>query len=112
MIVNVTWFNQTGPFLLWLDADTSKIIKLESLIKDGVPAVGAVYNRDPGVGPTTSSFQVDPSSGGQYTLSLARVFTRIAYAPNPVLDLSISHSANRRSATFDHFNTTPINRAS
>jgi hypothetical protein len=111
MMVIATWFNQTGPFLLWLDADNGKLIKVDPLIHDAVGASGAVYNRDPGIGTTTTFFQVDPSSGSQYSLKLANVFNRIEFAPNAALDVSISDSANGSSPTFANFNQAPINDA-
>ena len=112
MIVNARWFNQTGPFLIWLDADNGKLIKVDPLIADAVGATGAVYNRDPGVGTTTSFFQVDNSSGGQYILQLTGVLNRVQYGPNAALDVSISDSTNGSSATFANFNQAPINDAS
>src|SRR5260370_4197600 len=111
MIVNVTWFNQTGPFLLWQDADTGKLLKVNPLIADAIGATGTVYNRDPGVGSTTSFFEVDPSSGGEYNLQLTGVLNRVQYVPNATLDVSISDSANGSSTTFANFNQTPISDA-
>lgn len=114
MIVNAKWFTQTGPFLLWLDADNGKLIKVDPLIHDAVGGSGAVYNRDPGVGTTTSFFQVDNSSGGQYTLKLSGVLNRVDYLGNgyDANDVSISDSTNGSSGTFANFNQTPINDAS
>jgi hypothetical protein len=114
MIVNATWYTQTGPFLVWLDADNAKVIRIDPLIADSVGATGAVYNRDPGVGETTSFFQVDPSSGGQYTLQLSGVLNRVDYQGNGYdsLDVSISDSTNGSSSTFANFNQAPINDAS
>lgn len=101
-----------GPILLWLDADNGNIIKLESLVKD-VGASGVVYNRDPGVGTTTSNFQVDPSSGGNYTLALSGVANRVDFGGdnNTANDLSILDNAGGSSATFANFNQAPINDA-
>ncbi len=114
MIVNARWFNQTGPFLLWLDADNTKLLSVNPLIADATGATGAVFNRDPGVGSTTNFFQVDPSSGGQYTLKLAGILNRVDYQGDGYngLDVSIPDNTNGSSGTLANFNQSPINDAS
>ena len=113
MIVRGVVSRQEGPILLWLDADNGNIIKLEALVKD-VGASGVVYNRDPGVGTTTSSFQVDPSSGGNYTLALSGMADRVDFGGDGLYDaneVSIPDSAGGSSATFANFNQAQISDA-
>src|SRR5262249_40874107 len=107
--MRVNWAGQSGPFLLWVDADDGRLLTLLPFIDTGVTAVGAVWNRDPGIGTTTESFQVDASSGGQYTLQLAGFTNRLDYQGDGVagynaFDASISDSTNGSSATFANFN--------
>ena len=101
-----------GAILLWLDAENGRILKLESLIKD-ISGSGVVYNRDPGVGTTTSFFEVDPSSGGNYTLALGGVMNRVDFQGDGynASDVSILDGANGSSAVFANFNQAPINDA-
>ncbi len=80
MILQAVAYGVQGRFILWMDANTGAILKLIPLF-DVVSANGAVYNRDPGVGTTTSSFAVDASVAGQYTLKLAGVVNRVASTP-------------------------------
>jgi len=112
MIVRGVVSGHEGPILLWLDADNGSIIKLEALVKD-VGASGVVYNRDPGVGTTTSSFQVDPSSGGNYTLALSGVADRVDFQGDGynASDVSIPANAGGSSATFANFNQGQISNA-
>jgi hypothetical protein len=101
-----------GPLLVWLDAENGEILKLDPLIHT-VNASGRVYNRDPGIGTTTSSFQVDAAAGGQYVLKLSGVLNRVDYQDNGfnAQDVSISSTLNGSSATFANFNQAPINDA-
>ena len=112
MILRGVSLGQEGPFLLWLDAETGKLLKLVPLFSD-VTAKGIVYNRDPGVGTTTSFFQVDPASGGEYTLKLTDVINRVDYLGDgdTTNDVSISDSADGSNATFANFDQAPINDA-
>jgi len=116
MLVSINFSGQTGPALVWIDADTGKIDKFLSFLDSGVGAQGNAYNRDPGIGTATPFFQVDPSSGGQYTLQLSGFSNRPDYqgdgsAGLNALDVSISDSAGGSSATFANFNQAPLNDA-
>ena len=113
MILRGISFKKEGEFRLWLDAETGQILKLIPLLQDTVPAQGAVYNRDPGVGTTLSPFEVDSSSGGQYTLKLSGVLNRVDYKGDgyDASDVTILDSTNGSSATFANFNQAPINDA-
>jgi hypothetical protein len=110
--LSAIWKGQEGPFLLWLDAENGRILKLVPLFGD-VSATGVVYNRDPGVGTTIANFEVDPSSGGQYTLKLAGVMNRVDYKGDGynALDVSISDGTSGSSPTFANFDQAPINDA-
>jgi hypothetical protein len=112
MILRAMVFNDEGQILLWADAESGQILKMEPFIKD-VSGQGMVYNRDPGVGTTINSFQVDPSAGGNYTLKLAGVMNRVDYKGDGfnALDTSITDSTNGSSATLANFNQAPINDA-
>ncbi len=113
MILRAVWEGWEGPFRLWLDAETASILKLEPGF-DEVSASGRVYNRDPGNAATTSttssSFEVDPASGGLYTLTLSGVMNRVDYQGNGYdsLDVSIGETTGGSSATFANFDQSPI----
>jgi hypothetical protein len=111
MILNGEAHNREMPFLLWMDAETSQILKLEPLVSD-VGATGAIWRRDPGTGATSPQFfEVDGASGGQYTLQLAGVAQRVDYKNDgfDANDVSIGDSSGGSSATFAQFNQAPIN---
>ena len=110
MTLRAVSLGQEGPFLLWLDAETGNILKLNPLFSD-ISAKGKTWNRDPGVGTTTSYFQVEPASGGEYTLQLSGVINRVDYLGDGDTsnDTSISDSTNGSSSTFANFDQAPIN---
>ena len=113
MMLRAVWshkFNLTGTFLLWVDAQDGKILQLEPLIAT-VAAAGKVYNRDAGTGTATGFFEVDPSSGGQYTLKLTGMFNQLQYGPNAQLNVSIADNANGSGANLANFDQVPINDA-
>lgn len=107
-----TYFMQQRDFqfLLWLDAQTGKVLKLESLTQQAT-ASGEIFNRAPDVGTFVRGFQVDNAVGGNYQLSLSGVMSRVDYLDNGFdgNDISISDSANGSSGTFANFNQTPVN---
>ncbi len=114
--MGVTWIGQRGPFLLWVDAQSGRILKLISFIDSGVGATAAVWNRDPGVGTATGFMEVDPASATQYRLQLAGFMNRLDYQGDGVtgynaLDVSITDSTNGSSSTLANFNQAPINDA-
>ncbi len=112
MILRGVFLGQEGRFVLWIDAQTGGILKLEPLFNE-VVASGVVYNRDPGVGTNPSSFEVDPSSGGQYTLQLPGVLNRVDYQGDGYnsRDVSILDNTNGSSPTFANFDHAPINES-
>jgi len=95
MLLRGTFAGQEGDFLVWLDADNGVILRMRSFLSQ-VLASGLVYNRDPGVGTTAGSFEVDPSSGSQYTLQRSGVSARLDYRGDGYdsKDVSILGSAN------------------
>jgi hypothetical protein len=101
-----------GPLLFWLDAENGKILKLIPLI-NSVAAQGSVFNRDAGVGTITASFEVDPSSGGQYSLQLASVMNpRVDFKGDGMFtsdEVSISDSASGSSLSLANFDQAPFN---
>ena len=115
MIVRTHFMGQRDfEFLLWSDAETSKILKLESLTQQATTARGETFNRAPDVGTTLRTFQVDDAAGGNYQLSLTGVMNRVDYLDDgyDVNDVTISDSANGSSASLANFNQTPINNES
>ncbi|MEM8483991.1 MAG: hypothetical protein AAF564_00505 [Bacteroidota bacterium] len=112
MILQGYAVGRQGGFQLWSDAENGDILKLEPLFSD-VGASGTVYNRDPGVATRTASFQVDPESGGNYTLQLSGVLNRVDYLGNgfDADDVSINAASGGSSPTFANFNQAPINDA-
>lgn len=111
MILRGSFEGQEGPFLIWLDAETADLLKLEPLFAD-VSARGALWDRDPRWA-TTSFFQVDPSSGGEYVLALTDVMNRVDHVGDgdPTNDTAIADSMDGSSPTFANFDQTPINDA-
>ena len=101
---------ELGPFILWLDAEDGRILKLIPLFGD-INGTGEVYSRDPGVGTTTLSLQVDPAVAGQYTLKLGGVIGRVDLNDDGynASDVSISSMGGGSSGSFANFNQAPIN---
>ncbi len=112
MLLTGAYLGQVGEFLLWLDAETARILKLDPLIWD-TNARGIVFNRDPGIGDISQNFEVDPAVGGVYTLQLNGMADRVDYLNNgfDADDVSISDSSGGSSATFANFDQAPINVA-
>ncbi|MEK9629953.1 MAG: hypothetical protein VW455_13150 [Nitrospinota bacterium] len=100
------------PFLVWLDAETGKILKLLP-IYDHVKAEGKAYIRNPDLGTFDSNFEVDPAMGGEYTLKKDGLTNRIDYGTDgdPSNDLSIPDNTNGSSSSLANFNQPPINDA-
>jgi hypothetical protein len=67
MIMRTVVQKEDSPFLLWLDAETGKLLKLNPLFKN-VQATGKAYRRDPGAGEFKNIFEIDPATGGKYIL--------------------------------------------
>ncbi|MDQ1817129.1 hypothetical protein RBA41_27865 [Massilia sp. CCM 9210] len=111
MVVRGMSFGRPVPFRVWSDAATGTILKMRPLVSD-VNAVGNVWRRDPGTGATqVRSFAVDPALGGQYTLKLAGVVSRVDHQGDgfDAEDVSVSSTLGGSSATLANFNQAPIN---
>jgi len=91
MILTARFCQQEVPFLLWIDAEDASILKLEPLVTDladgdvgdvagrgvhdgggeereMVEAPASIYNRDPGVGKTTTLLRVYSGAEGRLSL--------------------------------------------
>ncbi|MDJ0869857.1 MAG: hypothetical protein QNK03_27435 [Myxococcota bacterium] len=112
MLLTGLYEGQVGEFLLWLDAESARILKLNPLLWD-TDARGIVFNRDPGIGSISQSLEVDPASGGQYVLKLTGLVNRVDYLGDgfDALDVSIPDVGGGSSATFANFDQAPINDA-
>lgn len=100
-------------WMAWVDAQDGKLLQLAPQFDDA-SASGTVWRRDPNTATQVQNFQVDASSGGQYTLQRSGVFNRFDRLGDSVFDddeVSISDSTNGSSATFANFNQAPINDA-
>lgn len=110
MILPSRFYGVDGEFLLWVDATSGDVLKLDPLLSDA-QARGEVYNRDPSLGTATATFLVDAASGGQYTLQRAGVCNRVDYRGDGFdgMDVAISDSTGGSSATFANFDQAPLN---
>ncbi|NHZ96426.1 hypothetical protein [Massilia sp. CCM 8734] len=111
MVVEGVSFGRPVPFRVWSDAATGAILKMRPLVSD-VTATGTVWRRDPGTGASqVRSFAVDPAVGGQYTLKLAGVVSRVDHQADgfDAQDVSVSSTLGGSSATLANFNQAPIN---
>src|SRR4030095_15195474 len=57
-----------GPYTVWIDAETGKILQLLPNFFFSDNAKGLVFNPDPNAGTTVMTFEVDGPSGGKYKL--------------------------------------------
>src|SRR5450631_221020 len=118
MQFQVTWKGETGPALLWVDAQTGKLLKLHTMIENAVAGAGALFDRDPrngsyvSTGGTDFGFRTDPANAsGNFVLSLSGTMNQVAYNGD-VTDpgnISISDATNGSSTTFANFNQDPVN---
>lgn len=106
---------ERGSWLAWVDADSGQILQLIPQFAE-VAAIGEIWRRDPTTPTQVTGFEVDPASGGQYTLELndvaPGVFTRIDRLGDGDFnddEISISDAAAGSSPTLANFNQAPIN---
>lgn len=100
-------------WMAWVDAEDGQLLQLAPQFDD-VAAVGSTWKRDPNTTTQVRGFQVDASSGGQYTLQRSGVFNRFDRLGDSAFDdeeVSISDSASGSSGTFANFNQAPLNDA-
>ena len=101
-----------ASFLLWLDADSGRILKLVPLTSDGVQAEGIAYDRNPGVGTMPVRFEVDEANEqGVYVLELEDVFAGVIHRDNDNAADEVSIRVGEHGSTpeFANFNQPPIN---
>lgn len=111
LIVHARALGQEGPFLVWVDTESRRLLKLEPLMA-AVAAVGRVFNRDPGGGTRVASFEVDPALGGQYRLQKSGTMNRVDYQ-GPLVggvdpDVGIGETTNGSSSNLANFDQAPI----
>lgn len=116
----ITWKGQTGPSLVWVDAQSGQILKLHTFIDNAVGAAGALFDRDPrsstfvSTGFSTFGFRTDPADGsGNFVLSLSGTMNRVAYKGDPADpgNVAISSTTNGSTTTFANFDQAPINNS-
>ena len=66
----VTLDTETGPYRIWVDAETGNVLQLLAQFWSD-SAKGLAFTQDPSVGTTEMSFEVDSPAGGNYSLQLA-----------------------------------------
>jgi Zn-dependent metalloprotease len=64
-----------GPYGVWIDAESGKVLQLLPNFFFSDNAQGSVFNPDPSTGTTVRSFEIDGASGGKYKLNKAGVIT-------------------------------------
>ena len=64
-----------GPYGVWIDAETGKVLQLLPHFFFADNANGLAFNPDPNAGTEEKTFEVDGPSGGKYTLNKAGVIT-------------------------------------
>jgi len=116
MPVRATYKFVEGIFYVWLDAETGKILELQPLVDADVAASGKTFRRDPGTLPAVQAraFRVDNSAGGNYTLQLTGVFSRLDRLGDADFndgEVAIADNANGSSAVFANFDQAPLNDA-
>lgn len=94
-----------GPYMTWIDAETAKILQLfpEFFYSN---AKGLVFNPSPTEGTIEMSFEVDPPSGGKYTLNKSGVLTLTNYGTDGTSGIVTINDDGSGTA---NFNVAPIN---
>ncbi len=64
-----------GPYGVWIDAETGKVLQLLPHFFFSDNAQGLIFKPDPNAGTEEKTFEVDGPSGGKYTLNKAGVIT-------------------------------------
>jgi hypothetical protein len=99
-------------FMVWIDAETGDMLKLESLTSE-VSAKGSSWRRDPGSGAgPVRDFEVDPAGPeSTYRLQLATVANRVNFKGDndDGNDLEIPSDTNGSGPTLANFDHGPIN---
>src|SRR4030095_4633778 len=95
-----------GPYSVWIDAETGKILQLLPNFFFSDNAKGLVFNPDPNSPTIEKTFEVNGPSGGKYTLSLTGVLTLTNNGADGTT--GIVQINDNGSGTAD-FNAAPIN---
>ena len=64
-----TEISSDGPYQVWIDAETGKVLQLFPLFFFSDNAKGLVFNPDPFAGTKEMTFEVDAATGGVFTLT-------------------------------------------
>jgi hypothetical protein len=107
MVLDAVSRGHRGRFLLWLDADDGRLLKLEPLFGTAA-AVGRIFRRDPEGDAPAASFQVDAPTGGAYFLRLSGVANRVRFRPDASEEVVI---ADTERGDFANFDQAPLNAA-
>jgi hypothetical protein len=95
-----------GPYLVWIDAETGAVLQLVPDFFFSDNAKGLVFYPDPNTGTKEMTFEVDPSSGGKYTLNLAGVLTMTNKGADGTTGIVTVNDDGSGTA---NFNVAPIN---
>jgi len=95
-----------GPYNVWIDAENGTILQLLPDFFFADNASGLVFNPDPNAGTKLMSFEVDPSSGGNFTLRLSGVVTLTNNGADGTTGIVTIPDGG---GSFADFNVSPIN---
>ncbi len=95
-----------GPYGVWVDAQTGKVLQLLPNFFYSDNAKGLAFNPDPNAGTVEMSFEVDPPSGGKYTLNMAGVLTLTSQGADGVSNIVQVNDDHSGTANFD---VSPVN---
>jgi hypothetical protein len=102
---------ERASWIAYFDAASGAVLEL--IPQDAeTTAVGEQWRRAPDTPTELNFFDVDPATGGQYTLAYAGVFNRVDRLGDGNFDddeVSISSSSGGSSASLANFNQSPIN---
>ncbi len=97
---------EDGAYMIWIDAENGKVLQLlPQFFADS--AKGLVFTPDPNSGTMEMSFEVDPPSGGKYSLKLSGQLTVTNNGADGVTSSNLTISAG--SSGIADFNVSPLN---
>ena len=126
MTLWAVWQTMKSQFVLWVDADTKDLLKLEPLVGT-VQAAGRVYQRNPVGGTERADFEVDPATslpaeqldpandareGTWYVLSRSGVMERVDIGSDGwnSRDARILSNSGGSTAAMAQFDQSPLNQ--
>ncbi len=95
-----------GDYQVWIDAESGQVLQLLPLFFFADNAKGLVFNPDPNSPSQEMTFEVDPPSGGRYTLNLAGVVTMSNVGTDGTSGILTINDDGSGTA---NFNVSPIN---